>query len=140
MSAAAVALMLLAGLCVSYELIKVSDKKRDDAASLADFSAYLEEQIRYTRAPIAEIFELYRAGHGGFWSFEYFENHPDAEVKRFIEVICTSDYNAALSNAELLKKYTEKEMQKIGENEARVRRAKLVLPPCVAALVVILLL
>ena len=127
-----VMLMLLSGVSVSYYLIKDSEKRRRRALGIYELASHLEELIRYTRTPVSGL------TMGGM-SIDDLIEHPDGEVVRLTEMICSSDYEAALSYAALLKNHTEKEMQKVKEKEERSRPMAAFLPPAAALLAAILL-
>ena len=122
--------MLTAGIIISF--IKVREgrervraaKRRFDAASL------IEERIRLAKEPLFDIISPEELSH---------LKSEDAECGKLIERISLSDYSSALSYAGLLKNHTEKEMQKIADNEEKTREAKLILPPAASLLAVILL-
>lgn len=127
-------LLFLAGVAVSYILVKDSSLKCRRASKICSVSSRIEELIRYTRSPMSEIFSSFGE------SEEDFVSNADEVSRELYRSICSSDYDAALSNAVLLKNHTEKEMKRITESESRLRKAKIVLPPCAAVLTVILLL
>ncbi len=125
-----VALLFIAGGLTSYNLIRESKAKCRDASRIFTLASKLEEEIRYTRSPVGEILHD---------DFDVFANSSDEHVRCLIDGICTKEYDAALASAVLLKNYTEKEMQRVTENEERLKKIKYVMPVAASALLAILL-
>ena len=138
MTARIIVIFLLSGLSVSYELIKSSKKSVREAKELFGTASLIEERIRYTRAPLVSILSGI-GGKDGDDALRELSQSTDPEVVRLVEIICTSDYEEALSGAVLLKSHTEKEMRSAVEKGERERRARLILPPCISLLCALLL-
>ena len=126
-----IALMTSAGVFVSLNLIGGSKMRVESARRLFDTVSAVEDGIRYKREPIASV-----VGDG---AFQELLSSRDPEVAKLTESICSSDYEAALNYAALLKIHTEKEMRKTAEEEERRRPLMTFLPPAAAALAAILL-
>ena len=126
-----IVLMASSGFFVSYLLVKASSDRVKSSVRLFDLASTLEDGIRYKREPVAAIL--------GDSAFEELAASGDPEVAKLTESICSSDYEAALNYAALLKIHTEKEMRKTEEEEKRARPMMTFLPPAAAALAAILL-
>ena len=125
------------GLSVSYILLADSAKKEREARTLCASARAIEDAVRYSRAPVERMMKA--GASSPAVSPADLLGHPDAEIARLAYLICSSDYEAALSYAEQLEKYTEKEMNRVTEAGMRTRRAKAVLPPCAAILAALML-
>lgn len=126
-----VILLLLSGLLVSAELLAESSGRVASAKRRYELASSVEEGIRYKREPMTSIL-----GEDSFKELA----ESGGEVSKLVADICSSDYDAALNCAALLKIYTEKEMRKTAEREMRSRPMMAYLPPAAAALAAILLL
>ena len=124
-------LMTSAGLFVSSLLVKDSKTRVSSAKRLYEIASSLEDGIRYKREPVTSIL--------GSGQFEELVSSSDPEAAKLTNDICSSDYEAALNYAALLKIHTEKEMRKTAEEEERRRPMMIFLPPAAAALAAILL-
>ena len=132
-------LMLTSGCAASFILLRdMSDKVRR-ARRLFDLSSFIEERMRLARAPISEIIDSFNSINDDDASLSYLLENEDAEIRRLSDGICRLDITGALTQADLLKNYTERKMRKIKEDTAKKRKVMIVLPPAAALLISLLL-
>ncbi|MBR6917513.1 MAG: hypothetical protein IKN38_04950 [Clostridia bacterium] len=133
-------LMFSSGALISYIMVSDSNKKCASSRAAHELSKTIEETIRVSRAPFDEIIEDYLHREDGKLAVRALIESDDEEIKKLIGKIRSSDLDAALSYAKLLKNYTEKEMRKVNKKEALTRKAKITLPTALTLLIAILLL
>lgn len=127
-------LFLSSGAASSLILLRSSEERIKHAERVFAFASRLEEEIRFARTPLGDAVNSFE---GGAKIME--ELMCDEAASRYISSISLGTPEAAVSNAALLKSYTEKEMIGIRENEKRLRVAKAALPTLSALLVLILI-
>lgn len=129
-------LLFLAGLSVSYILIRESSGRVRDAVKLYNFAEYLEERIVYGRSVLDDIISSYPEGKELFDTMK----NGGGEKSNLVNGISTGTFELASSNAALLKKYTEKEMYMVKKQNEDMKRVRAVIPLAAALLAAILLL
>lgn len=142
-------LLLACGFSVSFILYRDSSEKVASYRDLYEICRIVEDRIRCERAPLTEIFDglapdlrrrlgEYRAV-GAAESLSRVVPTGGDEVFRLAEGIASGDYDSALSFAGLLKKHTEKEMQRVAEESKRGAKARAYLPVAASLLAALLL-
>lgn len=151
MTAVGAVLIIFAGVSVSFFLRREAKESLESMKKLHEASLCIEEEIRLTRTPVDRIIAHLSLREGfGFLKDSSASDHTgllahlagenSSEVLRYFDLICTSDYEGARSNAELLVKFTEKEIAKMTEKASKKAGIITVLPPAAAFLILLLIL